>query len=200
MKVRLIVSLYVVFFASTTIFAQQTSRRWYVPDFVTAQYAGSIGFVAAGPGYAIFREKAKLELLLGVVPGFLGSAPLETLTLKFTGSVIRVKLNDKVSIAPLTTGIFFCYTYGNEYSSDLPSWYPDGYYWWSEAVRVNIFIGGHVDVLTNRLGRTRKLNGYYEIGTNEIKLVSYVQNKDALTVWNILHAGIGVRYFFSDQK
>jgi hypothetical protein len=199
MSARLAFLVYAIF---TTIssHAQETSRKWFVPDFITAQYAGSIGFVSGGTGYTIFREKAAVELLVGVVPGFVDSAPLETITLKFTGSVINIKLSERFSVTPLTAGVFFCYTPGREYSSDLPSWYPDGYYWWSEAVRVNIFVGGHVDVFTNRLGRPRQLRGYYEIGTNEIKLVSYVQNTDALTLWNILHAGIGVRYFFSGQR
>jgi hypothetical protein len=198
MKTRLAIFLYAVC-VSTSVMGQESTRRWYVPDFLTAQYAGSIGFVSGGPGYSVFRQKAAVELLFGVLPGFIDSAPLETITLKFTGSIINVKLSDKVRVTPLTAGINFCYTPGKEYSSDLPSWYPKGYYWWSEAVRVNIFIGGHVDVLTNRMGRPRKLSSYYEIGTNEIKLVSYIQNSDALTVWNILHAGVGVRYFFSDQ-
>jgi hypothetical protein len=198
MKTRLAIFLCAVC-VSTNVMAQESPRRWYAPDFLTVQYAGSIGFVSGGAGYSIFRQKGAVELLVGVVPGFIDTAPLETITLKFTGAIINVKISDKVSVSPLTAGIYFCYTPGNEYSSDLPSWYPKGYYWWSEAVRVNIFIGGHVDVLTNRLARPRKLRGYYEIGTNEIKLVSYVQNSDALTVWNILHAGIGVRYFFSDQ-
>lgn len=177
----------------------QHNRKWFVPDFLTAQYAGSIGFVSGGAGYEIFRRKAGLELLVGVVPGFIDSEPLETITLKFTGSIINVKLNDRVTLMPLTAGLYFCYTPGIEYSSDLPAWYPKGYYWWSEAVRANIFVGGNLSVITRRLGKPRKIQGYYEIGTNEIKLVSYVQNSDALTVWQILHAGIGVRYFLSNE-
>ncbi|RAW01605.1 hypothetical protein [Pseudochryseolinea flava] len=195
---RLIVVLGMLCCITFNSVSQSLNRRWYMPDFLTAQYAGSIGFISGGAGYEIFRKKAGVELLVGVVPGFIDSAPLETINLKFTGSIINVKINEAVTLTPLTAGLFFCYTPGIEYSSDLPSWYPEGYYWWSEAVRVNIFIGGHVSAMTDRFGRSRKVQAYYEIGTNEIKLVSYIQNSDALTVWNILHAGIGVRYFFSD--
>jgi hypothetical protein len=189
------------FFLATISPAQETkSRKWFVPDYLAAQYAGSIGFASAGAGYSIFHNKANVDLLIGVVPRFTGSEPLETATIKFTGSIIRVPLNDKVTLTPLTAGVYFTYTFGKEFSHDLPGWYPDGYYWWSEAVRVNVFIGGNVTATSNRSRGPRKVSAYYEIGTNEIKLVSLIQNHDTLNFWKILHAGVGVRYFFRDSR
>jgi hypothetical protein len=180
-------------------FAQEVKpRNWLLPDFVTLQYAGSIGFVSLGTGYATLQDRINIEVLFGVVPRFTGSEPMETITMKFTGSIIRTRLNEKITLTPLTAGLYFCYTPGKEFSSDLPSWYPDGYYWWSEAVRVNIFIGGNIAGVTNKLGRPRKISAYYEIGTNEIKLVSYVQNGQTLSFWSILHAGVGVKYYFAE--
>lgn len=196
---RVVHLLYLLIALPLISFSQvDNPRKWYAPDFVTAQYAGSIGFLSAGAGYDILHGKANVDILFGVVPRFTGSEPLETLTAKFTGSIIRKQVNPNLTITPLTAGVYFCYTFGKEYSHDLPSWYPDGYYWWSEAVRVNIFIGGNVTATTNRPGGPRKISAYYELGTNEIKLVSYVQNRHALTVWQILHAGVGVRYYFRD--
>lgn len=173
-------------------------RKWFVPDFLTAQYAGSIGFVAGGAGYSIIHNKANVDILFGVVPRFTGSEGLETITLKFTGDMIRTRLNDHLVLTPLTAGVYFTYTPGSEFSSDLPSWYPDGYYWWSEAVRVNIFIGGNITATTNHFRGPRRVSAYYELGTNELKLVSYIQNHDTIKFWSILHAGVGVRYFFRD--
>ena len=34
----------------------------YIPDFIVAQYAGSVGVVAAGAGYGIFKNKASIDL------------------------------------------------------------------------------------------------------------------------------------------
>lgn len=172
-------------------------RKWFVPDFVVSQYAGSIGFLSVGAGYDVFKNKAKLDLLVGYIPAFTGSLPLETATLKLTMQILKKALNRHLTITPLTTGTYFCYTPGLEFSSDLPSWYPDGYYWWSEAIRVNLFLGGDIKFTAARWKSGRWISCYYEIGTNEIKLVSYVQNGNALNIWTILHVGVGVRYHFN---
>ncbi|MBT1706076.1 hypothetical protein [Chryseosolibacter indicus] len=193
----------ILLFAFTYIkgFAQEKEPhipRWYVPDFAAVQYAGSIGFFSIGAGYDLFKEKANVDLLFGYVPpAYAGDGAIRTMTLKFTGEVIRLQPNPTTLIHPLTIGTYFNYTFGHEYSSDLPAWYPNGYYWWSEAVRVNVFIGGNVRFITNRLQQGSKVTAYYEIGTNEIKLASYTQNVHALNIWSILHAGIGVRYHFA---
>jgi hypothetical protein len=171
-------------------------NKWYVPDFATLQYAGSTGFISVGGGYSIFKNKANMDILFGYVPVFAGGLPIETISLKFTGAVWRVPVNNRVGLNPLSIGTFFCYTPGREYSSELPSWYPTGYYWWSEAIRVNIFIGGGGDITLINSRRISKLNFYYELGTNEIKLVSYIQNTKVLTLGDILHAGIGMRIHF----
>jgi hypothetical protein len=168
----------------------------YVPDFAVVQYAGSIGFASAGVGYDIFKNNIRIDLLLGYVPAFTGSEHLETFTLKLTGSRGKISVNPRLLIHPLTYGTYFSYTFGRDFSSELPSWYPKGYYWWSEAIRVNIFLGGNVEINSDRLRSGSHLAPYYEIGTNEIKLISYAQNTGSLSFWSILHAGVGVRYIF----
>lgn len=172
-------------------------ERWYIPDFGTLQYAGSIGFVSAGAGYDIFHRKAKAELLFGYVPQkFAGGANIQTATLKFTGHVVKTTIDPNTTLHPLNVGTFVSYTFGKEFSSDLPGWYPSGYYWWSEAIRVNLFIGGDVSYTPPRLKSIRRFDLYYELGTNELKFVSYVQNTGYLSIWKILHAGIGIRAHF----
>lgn len=198
---RALAFLVLLLFFSKATFAQHDELpvvKWYVPDFVTAQYAGSIGVVSAGVGYEILKHKANADLLFGYVPSSLaGERPLRTVTLKFTAEPTKIRLSKRTDIHPLTIGTYFSYTFGREFSSDLPSWYPTGYYWWSEAVRVNLFIGGNVRMASNRIKSGSRITAYYEIGTNEIKLVSYAQNKSALNIWSILHAGIGVKYHFA---
>lgn len=171
-------------------------ERWYIPDFASLQYAGSIGFFSAGAGYDLFHKKAKAELLFGYMPKSVGGANIETATLKFTGHVVKARLTENTTLHALNVGTFFNYTFGREFSSDLPGWYPSGYYWWSEAIRVNIFIGGDVSYTPPRLKSIRKVDVYYELGTNELKFVSYVQNTGYLSIWDILHAGIGIRAHF----
>lgn len=177
--------------------AQDTTRarvdRWYVPDEGVLQYAGSIGFLSAGVGYQVFRQRAHVDIIFGYVPANFGGAPLETITLKFTAAPWHWRAQKRLSITPLTTGVYFCYTPGRQFSSDLPSWYPSGYYWWSEAIRANLIIGGSLNLSLPRGEHFRRVDLYYELGTNEIKLASYVQNTGSLHLHQILHAGIGLR-------
>jgi hypothetical protein len=174
--------------------AQEKFRNALLPDHIVFQYAGSIGFMSAGGGYSIFKNKAGLDLLYGYVPKFTGSKPIHSLTLKFTANPWKVSVNEKINWYPLTTGVYFCYTFGSEYTSKLPAWYPDGYYWWSEAIRANLFIGGAVSASVGQDGR--RLSGYYEVGTNELKLASYAQNRAGLKLTDILHLGVGMKYHF----
>jgi hypothetical protein len=174
--------------------AVRKSARWYIPDAGVLQYAGSIGFFSVGAGYSVFRDRAHVDLLFGVVPGtYAGGSAIETITLKFTATPWKIPVGTDVMIHPFSIGTFFCYTPGREYSSDLPSWYPDGYYWWSEAIRVNVFLGGNVSVRYNRWRFMRQADLYYEVGTNEIKLVSYIQNTGYLSFGKIIHLGVGLR-------
>jgi hypothetical protein len=176
----------------------QKHAHWYIPDTGVLQYAGSIGFFSAGAGYSIFRDRAHVDLLFGVVPGtYGGGSAIETITLKFTAAPWKIPVGTDVMIHPFSIGTAFCYTPGREYSSDLPSWYPDGYYWWSEAIRVNVFLGGNVSMLYNRWRFMKQADLYYEVGTNEIKLVSYIQNTGYLSFGKIIHLGVGVRVHFA---
>jgi hypothetical protein len=173
--------------------AAKPRPKWYIPDALDLQYAGSIGFLSAGAGYDIIHKKASIDILFGYLPRAIGGNDISTITLKFTALPWKIRAGDNTTIYPVTVGTFFSYTMGEKYSSDLPSWYPDGYYWWSEAVRVNIFVGGKV-----RHKFSKNIwEAYYEVGTNELKLVSYVQNTGYLTVWDILHAGAGVRFYLN---
>ncbi len=199
MKAASVVTFIIIFCSciSSLVNAQRVNtRKWYSPDFVVAQYAGSIGFLSIGTGYTMLNDKATIDVLFGYVPNFTGSKSIRTITLKFTGIPMKVAINKNITWYPVTTGVYFSYTLGKEYSSDLPSWYPEGYYWWSEAIRANVFIGGAAKIMTEKLRSRASVTPYYEVGTNEIKLVSYFQNGKSLNFSDILHVGIGVRYQF----
>jgi hypothetical protein len=198
-RLLLLLTLLFVLRPATTAQAQDSTvtrkaSRWYIPDTGVLQYAGSIGFLSAGAGYSVFRDRAHVDLLFGVVPGtYAGGSAIETITLKFTATPWRIPVGENGIIHPFSLGTFFCYTPGREYSSDLPSWYPSGYYWWSEAIRVNVFLGGNVSLRYDRFRFMKQADFYYEVGTNEIKLVSYIQNTGYLSFGKIIHLGVGLR-------
>jgi hypothetical protein len=44
------------------------NRNGAAPDFVTGQYAGSIGYFSIGTGYDIFKHNARVSAHFGTVP------------------------------------------------------------------------------------------------------------------------------------
>jgi hypothetical protein len=119
-------------------------------------------------------------------------------TLKFTHRVWKIDRFPDWELVPLTAGFYITYSFGSEFSTDLPDHYPSKYYWWSEAVRPNIFIGSRVSRKLKRSKSIESIGMYFDLGTNELKLVSYIQNTDYLAAWDILHAGIGVTMTFKE--
>jgi hypothetical protein len=195
---RALFSSIVLLITCASVNAQsEEKRKWIKPDHVLLQYAGSIGLVSGGIGYDIFRKKGKLDFMFGYTPAYNSSSSLKSLTIKATTHPLRVTTKRAITIAPLNIGMYLTYTPGRKYSSDLPAWYPDGYYWWSEALRLNIFLGGNATFAINRIRKEHRLSPYYEIGTNEVKLVSYIQNRHALDLMDILHGSVGLRYHFT---
>jgi hypothetical protein len=168
-------------------------RKWYMPDHLKAQFAGSIGLFSAGAGYAIFNNKTDFDFYVGYLPQRFSNDDLVTVNVKLTQPLWRINPHPDWKIAVLTTGIYLSYTFGREFSTDLPEWYPEGYYWWKESLRPNIFIGGNAQRRIRNNKSFTAVGLYYEIGTNDLKLVSYVQNTGFLSIFDILHAGVGVK-------
>ena len=188
--ILLLSALYLGAFAQDSL---SMKRKWYVPDHIKGQFAGSVGLFSAGAGYAIFKNKTDLDFSVGYLPQRFTNDDLLTINLKLTHPLWRIEPDPDWNIAVITTGIYLSYTFGKEFSTDLPQWYPDGYYWWKEALRPNIFIGGNAQRRLKNNKRFSAVGLYYEIGTNDLKLVSYVQNTGFLSIWDILHAGVGVK-------
>lgn len=168
-------------------------RNTLLPDYFKVQFAGSMGMLSAGAGYHFFKQKLEVDVMGGFVPQAYSRDELQVLTLRASFRIWQLRPRELWTITPLTAGVFVTYTFGGKFSSKLPAHYPDGYYWWNEAIRPNIFIGGRV---TRQLPDSKSIPAvsfYYEVGTNELKAVSYALNTRALSVWQILHAGVGVK-------
>lgn len=184
-----------LFLSTLSLFAQRSlDRKWYVPDHAKAQFAGSMGMASAGVGYSLFRNRADLDVYAGFLPERYSSDELFIFTLKYTQLVVKpVAVNYRISFTPLTAGIYVTYSKGEKFTTKLPNHYPMGYYWWSETIRPNIFIGGNVAYKTKA---DKSISVYYELGTNELKAVSYALNTEYLSPWDILHLGLGIKFAF----
>ena len=91
-------------------------------------------------------------------------------------------------------GGYGSYTHGLR-NPGKPGQYPDDYYWFSNTVRVGPLLGSRLSYAlpTTAAGRRRNLSGYYELGTNDLYLLSYVQNRRALAPHDILTLTLGLK-------
>jgi hypothetical protein len=174
----------------------KSQQRGLRPDFVTLQYAGSIGYVSAGTGYDIFKGKSRISGHYGVVPTSKGG-PLNILTAKifFKPKVFRVK--NHITINPLDIGLMVSYHFGRNFESRWPDELtPKGYYWWPTALRAHLATETSVTYRFQEKQWLHALTGYIEFNTNELYLVSYIQNTGALQLSDIIKVGGGLRITF----
>lgn len=177
-------------------FTGNSTRPWFYPDHVVIQFAGNIGLFSAGPGYSFARDKMDAEVLYGVVPAFDGDSPLHIFTGKISYRPWKVQLKNDFVLEPLKFGTGISYSAGSQFHSTWPGRYPKDYYWWTNSYRFTPFFGPTISKkVGSGLSLIKRVQAYAELGTNDLALVSFINNKKlAITeIWNI---GLGTRLVF----
>lgn len=174
-------------------------RPWYRPTHLQLQTGGGLGMMAAGAGYDLNQKKSlELDILLGYVPKHYGGSTLSLASAKFMYSPWRVPISEKWELLPLTAGLYFSYTHGT-INDELPGQYSSDYYWFSTDTRYGPLLGSRLTFLgppTAATGQPRKISAYYELGTNDLYVISYAQNTKALGLGDILTLALGVKMDF----
>ncbi|GAA4359153.1 hypothetical protein GCM10023185_25490 [Hymenobacter saemangeumensis] len=172
---------------------------WYRPRHAVAQLAGGMGLAAAGVGYEFLRNRVEADLLLGYVPARYAGSALGVATAKLLYSPFRVQPTEKLQLLPLTVGAYVSYTHGTENSGEQGQ-YPSGYYWFSAHTRYGPLLGSRITYLgapVRATGQPRKLSFYYELGSNDLYIASYLTNRDGgLGIGQLLTLGLGVKADF----
>ena len=166
-------------------------RAWYKPDHLKLQYAGNIGFLSGGPGYLSKNKTLETDLLFGFLPEKFGGDALITSTLKTTYSPWRIQLPKKAYLVPFSIGAYLSHTFGPQFDSKWPSYYPSGYYWWATAIRPGAYIGGKIG--SNAMLKKSNIELYYEVGSYDLMMISYAQNTGYLRLTDILNLAIGIK-------
>lgn len=174
-------------------------RPWYRPTHLHLQTGGGLGMVAAGAGYDLNKKKSlELDILLGYVPKSYGGSALSLASAKVMYSPWRVPISEKWELLPLTAGLYFSYTHGT-INDELPGQYSSDYYWFSTDTRYGPLLGSRLTFLAppiNATGQARKISAYYELGTNDLYIASYMGNTKALSLGDILTLALGVKVDF----
>jgi hypothetical protein len=179
----------VLLFCIGECLAQHTNN--FLPDYIKVQHAGSIGFMSIGTGYDLFRNRVEAEVLYGYVPARFGG-PLNIATFRLVLNPLRIRVNETVSVNLLKFSGFITYHFGEKFYAKLPSYYPEGYYGWSSAIRYHAGFGSDIAYRSPKSGHGFSL--YYEFNTNDLYLKSLKANSE-LNMGDILSLGVGVKLY-----
>lgn len=173
--------------------AQPPRLPWYRPSHVVLQTGGGLGMVAGGAGFSL-KDRLDLDILVGYVPEKYAGSALSLVSAKLLYSPWSLPLRERLTLKPLTVGGYFSYTHGT-INDEEPNQYNPGYYWFSTDTRVGPLLGSRLSYAlpATATGRSRNLSAYYELSTNDLYIVSYVQNRRGLSPADILVLSLGLK-------
>ncbi len=172
-------------------------RPWYRPHHLTVQTGGGIGMASVGTGLSFAHDRLDLDVLAGYVPRQHAGTTLTVVAAKAKYSPWKLPLASQLALTPLSVGIYTSYTMGLR-NPGKPDQYPDDFYWFSNTVRVGPVLGSGLSyALPNTAaGYPRSLTAYYELATNDLYLISYAQNRRALSLPDIATLALGLKFAF----
>lgn len=196
--------------AATPVFSQGSATAavaptveaypWYRPSHVHVQTAGGMGLIAAGVGYTTLRDRLEADVLVGYVPEKHAGSTLSIATVKLLYTPYTVPLSNKFVLRPLTIGLYGSYTHGT-INDEVRGQYTKGYYWFSTDTRIGPLLGGRLSYLrpsASTTERQRRISAYYELGSNDLYLVSLFSNRNrkSLSPADVLTLGLGLKMDF----
>jgi hypothetical protein len=172
--------------------AVEDRRPWYAPDQLKLQFAGNVGFLSPGVGYAWAGRRVEADLFFGWVPRAVGGEDIVSFTAKLTWLPWEVDLGRRWFLRPLSTGLQLTYTLGDEYFVTLPSKYGPGYYDHPTALRAGVAFGGALG--RKGSGAIRELSVYAELVALDLMLVAWARNRETIGPTDVFSLAIGLRF------
>ncbi len=169
-------------------------RHWLLPDVVSMQTAGYIGYVAGGIGYLSFDRLWESTLFYGYVPREVGGIEIHTVSWKNTFYFVHFMFADVCEITPLYLGLTILFAMDRnvhwQYSTDCPQWYypPTGAH---AAVNVGVQLLVRSELLDLTYGF------YAELSMLDTYLKAYVwDDNDHLALNDCATLAIGYKILF----
>ncbi|MGN0210560.1 MAG: hypothetical protein ACI391_05535 [Muribaculaceae bacterium] len=146
------------------------------PKNIKTQYAGGMGFLSFGVGWEYGKSMQwNTDTFIGFLPTAVYDKFRLTFTLKQTYSPWHWHFRPQFSFEPFACGIYINTISGEEFWEKEPGKYPNSYYTFSTKLRFNIFLGQSITFYP-KSDRWRAVSFFYEIGTNELYVISKVTN------------------------
>lgn len=165
----------------------------FLPNQLTVQHAGGIGWMSIGLGYKNSTDKLNLSLHYGYVPPNKGGR-LDIFTLKAGYNPISIRTVRNCIWKPINPVVFISYTSNKYFYTSWPtSRYPDDYYWWSSAFRSNIGFQSSFTFNLPAKACAPSAIIYVEMSTNDLYLSSYFSNRKSLSLYDISVLSVGAK-------
>ncbi|WP_133639406.1 hypothetical protein [Sphingobacterium paludis] len=172
--------------SSAQSFSTDSLLKKIMPNNVKLQYAGNIGMFSTGFGYVSPNKRWMGDFMYGLVPSSYAKDPIHSLTLKGKYVSLNRDYIQSLQVSWLQLGLWFNYSFGDQYFLGLPSYYDPGYYYFPTALNIGLTLGSEV--------RYKKWGLYYELGTTEKRMINYVKNSGSINFSEIWNIGIGLVY------
>jgi hypothetical protein len=168
------------------------ARPWYLPDQAKLQFAGNVGFLSPGVGYAWAGRRLEADLFFGWVPRAVGGEDILSFTGKLTWQPWELASDRRWFVRPLAAALQVTYTLGDDYFVTLPSRYRPHYYDFPTALRAGVALGGTVGRKGG--GKLREVGLYFELVALDTMLFLWAHNPEALDADDVFSLALGVRF------
>ena len=167
-----------------------------VPRYVKLQTGGLMGTVSVGTGWNYGREHWETDLILGLIPKYSDDHARFSFTIKQNYYPWKISLgNSSFSFEPLSSSLLVNVIMDRDYRVSQFDKYPNGYYWFSTRMRLNVGLGQrwtfHIPESKRKFHRS--FSFYYEFSTCDMYVTSAVTNR-YITFWDILRLSLGVKF------
>ncbi len=169
-------------------------RPWYLPDHAKLQFAGSIGFISPGVGWAWGGRKVEADVFLGWVPEVVGGEDIYSATGKLAWQPLSFGGARGWLVRPVSAGLQVTYTFGSRYFVRQPSRFGPDYYDFPTALRTGVALGGNAAIRTR--GAVREIGVYWEVVALDVMLFLWARNPRALGPEDAFTVALGVRAGF----
>jgi len=175
------------------IFAQKKCFKISPPDHIKIQYAGGMGFISIGAGYSTKNQKLEGDLYYGYLPKSIGGIRIHSISGKVTWIPIHSVSIKKYQVEPLMTGLIVNYSFGKQYFSFDPPYYPYRYYSFPTAIHSALFLGSRIGYNFPTQSYVKRISVYYEILSFDREILSFVSNTKSLKITDIVTLALGVK-------
>lgn len=177
---------------------ERFARLWnnLIPAYTKIQYAGNMGMFSFGIGWQYgSHEQWETDLFFGFIPKHSSKKTKLTFTLKQNFTPWKVWKYKHFYFEPLSCGIYINSVFSDEFWSNAPDKYPNGYYWFSTKVRTNIFVGQRLTLTIPQEKRefAKSVTLFYEISTHDFAIIQATKNSE-LTPKDYLSISFGIKF------